>query len=71
MAVRLVLALLDDEAIARRHTRYLFNDRADATARLSMDMKEYYGALAGLGVSEAELLVKAKQSSKMQKPNTA
>eukprot|EP01049_Picozoa_sp_SAG25_P006857 SAG25_NODE_536_length_7104_cov_4.295789_4_plen_419_part_00 len=46
---------------------HLFNDRADATARLAMDMKEYYGALAGLGVSEAELLVKAKQSSKMQK----
>ena len=29
VAVRLVLALLDDEAIARRHTRYLFNDRAE------------------------------------------
>ena len=32
---------------------HLFNDRADAAQRLTADMKEYFGALAGLGVSEA------------------
>lgn len=45
---------------------HLFNDRADARRRLLLDMKEYWRALALLGKTEAELLVIAQQSSKIQ-----
>ena len=45
---------------------HLFNDRDDAIARLNEDMKVYYGALAGLGITEEELLTKATENTKMQ-----
>ena len=45
---------------------HLFNDRSDAERRLTLDMKEYWRALAAMGKSEEELLAVARQSSKIQ-----
>jgi len=46
---------------------HLFNDRDDAAERLKMDMSAYWGALAHAGITEEELMEKAKLSTKIQK----
>ena len=45
---------------------HLFNDREDARKRLEADMADFFGMMANLKITEAELLTKAKANSKIQ-----
>jgi len=46
---------------------HLFNDRADARKRLEADLFDYEGTLKNLGITEVQLLEKAKLNPKVQK----
>ena len=46
---------------------HLFNDRADAKRRLTRDLQDYWGTLKALGLTERELLAKARANPKVQK----